>query len=209
MELPASLSHRDRRARRGVRSPLYLLSLLALPASSSALTASSPALNGGFWGGLVAGFVLLVVVALLARTRIKAAEREAARSKELAEHREYERNVAQQELLRRLEEERELAKEKMQFESQLSEYEKYASLAQLALGAAHEINNPLLGILSHLELEWKDASGESREEIEQCIEGAKRISLAVRGLAGLCAPRAADAKQGQPESAGRRDPEVS
>ena len=81
------------------------------------------------------------------------------RLKELADHREYERNVAQQELVRRLEEERELAKEKMQFESQLSEYEKYASLAQLALGAAHEINNPLLGILSHLELEWKDADG--------------------------------------------------
>ena len=68
--------------------------------------------------------------------------------------------MAQQELLRRLEEERELAKQKMQFESQLAEYEKYASLAQLALGAAHEINNPLLGILSHLELELKDARDE-------------------------------------------------
>ena len=90
--------------------------------------------------------------------------------------------------MRRLEEERELAKEKMQFESQLSEYEKYASLAQLALGAAHEINNPLLGILSHLELEWQDADDERREEIEQCIEGAKRISLAVRGLLDYARP---------------------
>ena len=90
--------------------------------------------------------------------------------------------------MRRLEEERELAKEKMQFESQLSEYEKYASLAQLALGAAHEINNPLLGILSHLELEWKDADGERRAEIEQCIEGAKRISSAVRGLLDYARP---------------------
>jgi signal transduction histidine kinase len=76
----------------------------------------------------------------------------------------------------------------MQFESQLTEYEKYASLAQLALGAAHEINNPLLGILSHLEWEWKDASGERREEIEQCIEGAKRISSAVRGLLSYARP---------------------
>jgi len=96
--------------------------------------------------------------------------------------------VAQQELVRRLEEERELAKEKMQFESQLSDYEKYASLAQLALGAAHEINNPLLGILSHLELEWRDANAERREEIEQCIEGAKRISSAVRGLLDYARP---------------------
>ncbi len=97
--------------------------------------------------------------------------------------------MAQQELVKRLEEERELAKEKMQFESQLSEYEKYASLAQLALGAAHEINNPLLGILSHLELEWREAADEERrEEIDQCIEGAKRISLAVRGLLDYARP---------------------
>jgi signal transduction histidine kinase len=130
----------------------------------------------------------LILVAVFSRKRVRAAEREATSSKELADHREYERNVAQQELLRRLEEERELAKEKMQFESQLSDYEKYASMAQLALGAAHEINNPLLGILSHLELEWKDASGERREEIEQCIEGAKRISFAVRGLLDYARP---------------------
>jgi signal transduction histidine kinase len=115
-------------------------------------------------------------------------ERESRKWKELADHREYERNVAQQELVRRLEEERELAKEKMQFESQLTDYEKYASLAQLALGAAHEINNPLLGILSHLELEWRDADQERREEIEQCIEGAKRITSAVRGLLDYARP---------------------
>ncbi len=194
MVLSASLSNRLRAARRGVRHapclPLFLLSLIPIcfPANSFGLSASPPAPNGAFWSGITVGFVLLILVTVFSRTRIKAAEREALRSKELADHREYERNVAQQELLRRLEEERELAKEKMQFESQLSEYEKYASLAQLALGAAHEINNPLLGILSHLELEWKDASGERREEIEQCIEGAKRISLAVRGLLDYARP---------------------
>jgi signal transduction histidine kinase len=53
----------------------------------------------------------------------------------------------------------------------------------LALGAAHEINNPLLGILSHLELELKDTvDPEQRKEIEQCIAGAKRISSTLRGL---------------------------
>jgi signal transduction histidine kinase len=129
-------------------------------------------MSGGVWSGFALGLVLTVVIAVFSRTRIKSAEREVLKLKELANHREYERNVAQQELVRRLEEERELAKEKMQFESQLSDYEKYASLAQLALGAAHEINNPLLGILSHLELEWRDASDDHREEIEQCIEGA-------------------------------------
>jgi signal transduction histidine kinase len=194
MDSSASLSGR-RAARRNVgHAPrlfvalLSLLPSLILPVKSYGSSASPGLPNGGFLGGIVVGFAVLLVVAVLARMRVKMAEREAARAKELADHREYERNLAQQELLRRLEEERELAKEKMQFESQLSDYEKYASLTQLALGAAHEINNPLLGILSHLELEWKDANGERREEIEQCIEGAKRISLVVRGLLDYARP---------------------
>ncbi len=173
---------------------LRLPALLFLVTSflfSSRLSASDSVVQStqsGFWGGAAVGLVLAVVVAIFSRTRIKAAEREGRKWKELADHREYERNVAQQELVRRLKEERELAKEKMQFESQLSEYEKYASLAQLALGAAHEINNPLLGILSHLELECRDADPERRDEIEQCIEGSKRISSAVRGLLDYARP---------------------
>ena len=44
-------------------------------------------------------------------------------------------------------------------------------------------------MLSHLELELKDARDEdSRTEIEQCIEGAKRISSAVRGLLNYARP---------------------
>ncbi len=112
-----------------------------------------------------------------------------ARAHELAEVRERERDLAQQELINRLKEERQLAREKMQFEAQLSEYEKFAALAQLALGAAHEINNPLLGILSHLELELRTAqSEEERLEIEQCIEGTKRISQTIRGLLNYTRP---------------------
>ena len=138
---------------------------------------------------------IAVVLALLAtgvsiRNRdLRRVNAELQRARDLAAVRERERDLAQQELLRKLEEERELAKQKMQFEAQLAEYEKYASLAQLALGAAHEINNPLLGMLSHLELELKDARDEdSRTEIEQCIEGAKRISSAVRGLLNYARP---------------------
>ena len=92
-------------------------------------------------------------------------------------------------MFRRLYEERELNKEKIQFQSQLTEYEKYAALAQLALGAAHEINNPLLGILSHLELELNAAQDqEQRLEIEQCIAGARRISSTLRGLVNYARP---------------------
>ncbi len=149
---------------------------------------SWPPTHDGFLGGFAVGFFLLVVTAFLAHSRLRAVRQELQKAIDLADHREYERNLAQQELVRRLEEERELAKEKLQFDSQLAEYEKFASLAQLALGAAHEINNPLLGIMSHLELEWKSASGERRSEIEQCIESAKRISSAVRGLLDYARP---------------------
>ena len=157
---------------------------------------------------LQSGILPLILVTVLVRFASRLHARNCSKARELADHREYERNLAQQELVRRLEEERELAKEKLQFDSQLAEYEKYASLAQLALGAAHEINNPLLGIMSHLELELRHASGEQRTEVEQCIEGAKRISSAVRGPAGLRASRAAAAGQGEPVQAGGRDAEI-
>ena len=102
---------------------------------------------------------------------------------------ERQRDSIQEELFRRLYEQRELDREKMQFQAQLSEYEKYASLAQLALGAAHEINNPLLGILSHLELELKNYQDPAeRVEVEQCIAGAKRISSTLRGLLNYARP---------------------
>ncbi len=108
---------------------------------------------------------------------------------ELKEQLEHERNQAQEELFRRLYEDRELNKEKVQFQAQLAEYEKYSTLAQLALGAAHEINNPLLGILSHLELELKTANDpDQRWEVEQCIAGTKRISATLRALVNYARP---------------------
>jgi len=168
---------------------LFAIAQLSFSASACAATETPVSSGSGLWATIAISFMLVSIVVAVSRSRIKAAQSETARARELSEHCEYERNLAQQELLRRLEEERELVKEKMQFESQLSEYEKYASLAQLALGAAHEINNPLLGILSHLELEWKDADEDRRAEIEQCIEGAKRISSAVRGLLDYARPK--------------------
>jgi len=102
---------------------------------------------------------------------------------------EHERNRAQEEIFRRLQEDRQLNEEKFQFQAQLAEYEKYSTLAQLALGAAHGINNPLLGIQSHLELELKSAGNpDQRWEIEQCIAGTKRISATLRGLVNYARP---------------------
>jgi signal transduction histidine kinase len=137
---------------------------------------------------MVAAFAVAIVVSRMHRQDKNRLEAQLKQVSELAQRRERERDLAQEELFRRLYEERELNKEKTQFQARLAEYEKYAALAQLALGAAHEINNPLLGILSHLELELKNATGEDRLEIEQCIDGTKRISSTLRGLLNYARP---------------------
>jgi signal transduction histidine kinase len=135
-----------------------------------------------FGAACVAVWLWYVHKAKRLRQQIEEATRRASES-------DRQRDSIQEELFRRLYEQRELDREKMQFQAQLSEYEKYASLAQLALGAAHEINNPLLGILSHLELELKNCNDPSeRAEVEQCIAGAKRISSTLRGLLNYARP---------------------
>src|SRR5512146_586862 len=135
--------------------------------------------------GIIVALAIAEVVSSHARARIQELRDTIA----LVEQRERERDSAQQELIGRLQEERQLEREKMQFQAQLSDYEKYAALAQLALGAAHEINNPLLGIQSHLELELKTATdAEQREEIEQCIQGARRIASTIGGLINYTRP---------------------
>lgn len=137
----------------------------------------------------VVATVLMFISWRLQKQQLDRNSAELQHSRDLVGVREHERDVAQEELFRRLYEERELAKEKTQFQAQLAEYEKYAALAQLALGAAHEINNPLLGILSHLELELRVvADSEQRTEIEQCIAGAKRISATLGGLVNYARP---------------------
>ena len=133
--------------------------------------------------------VLMFIVWRLQREELGRAKQQLKQTSDEKQRTEHERDVAQEELFRRLYEERELNKEKTQFQAQLAEYEKYSALARLALGAAHEINNPLLGILSHLELELKSTTDpEQRSEIEQCIAGAKRISATLRSLVNYARP---------------------
>jgi signal transduction histidine kinase len=136
-----------------------------------------------------AALVVLFVVWRLQRREWERACKALQQATGLRQQLERERDLAQEELFRRLYEDRELNKEKFQFQAQLAEYEKYSTLAQLALGAAHGINNPLLGILSHLELELKGIDDpDQRWEIEQCIAGTKRISATLRGLVNYARP---------------------
>jgi signal transduction histidine kinase len=138
---------------------------------------------------LVLGVVLALFVWRYTMNLMARLARELHQAVLVARQRESERDRVVQQLARRLEEERELARQKSQFQARLAEYEKYAALSQLALGAAHEVNNPLLGILSHLELERKHArSEELREETDQCIEGAKRIATTLRALLNYARP---------------------
>jgi signal transduction histidine kinase len=137
-------------------------------------------------------FVALVMMLLVWRLQRRGWERACADLKEATERNrqlEHERNQAREEVFRRLQEDRELNNQKFQFQAQLAEYEKYSTLAQLALGAAHGINNPLLGILSHLELELKGAHDPDQcWEIQQCIAGTKRISATLHGLVNYARP---------------------
>jgi signal transduction histidine kinase len=128
-----------------------------------------------------------VAVAVAALRQASRLREQANQAGLLARQSEHERDMAQQVLAHRVEEERELTREKTQFHAKLADYEKYAAMAQLALGAAHEINNPLLGIFSQLELKGADEP-EERAEIQACLEGAKRISSTVRGLLDYARP---------------------
>jgi len=79
--------------------------------------------------------------------------------------------------------------ERKRLRKQLAEYEKLSALSQLALGAAHEINNPLLGISSYLEnLEEEIKDKNSRKEISLVLENVYRISETVRGLLSFARP---------------------
>lgn len=79
--------------------------------------------------------------------------------------------------------------EREKLHKQLAEYEKLSALSQLALGAAHEINNPLLGISSYLEILRDGAQGEAgKQEIEVVLENVYRISETIRGLLNFARP---------------------
>lgn len=73
--------------------------------------------------------------------------------------------------------------------TQMADYEKLSALSQLALGAAHEINNPLQGITSFIELLLEEETDvEKKSRAKEVLDSAYRISETVRGLLNFARP---------------------
>ena len=88
-------------------------------------------------------------------------------------------------IIRDLTEQRRLEAEKEQMERQLFQSSKLASIGELSAGVAHEINNPLNGIINFAQL-LKDDGVARTDEQKQMVEGiigeGDRIARIVRDL---------------------------
>jgi two-component system NtrC family sensor kinase len=75
---------------------------------------------------------------------------------------------------------------------QLTQADKLASVGRLAAGVAHEINNPLTGVLTYASLLEKrlQEDDQSREDIEVIIRETKRCRLIIRELLDFARPTA-------------------
>ena len=85
----------------------------------------------------------------------------------------------------------ERTKELTEMQTHLVQSEKLASLGKLAAGIAHEINNPLGGILiySHLLLEDTDKDSPYYENLTKIVKETSRCKLIVRGLLEFARPK--------------------
>jgi PAS domain S-box-containing protein len=77
-----------------------------------------------------------------------------------------------------------LEAERAALRERLGQSEKLASLGQFVAGIAHEMNNPLQGVLGHLELliEMTDAARPVRRELKQIYQEADRAAKIVKNL---------------------------
>ncbi len=77
-----------------------------------------------------------------------------------------------------------MGRRRMESQNRLIMSEKQASVGRLAAGVAHEINNPLTGVLTytHMLLRRKDLSEEVRVDLQTIAEATERVRKIVKGL---------------------------
>jgi len=77
-----------------------------------------------------------------------------------------------------------MARRRAEAENRLIQSEKQASVGRLAAGVAHEINNPLTGVLTytHMLLRRKDIGNDIRSDLQTIAESTERVRKIVKGL---------------------------
>jgi len=131
-----------------------------------------------YWPWLAGAVGLLIIAGLISFhvTRLNRKLRQALSqySNELAERKRTEESLRKSEQLR-------------------AESEKLAAVGRLAAGVAHEINNPLTGVLtfSHLVREKEDLDEQAREDLDLIIHETSRVSEIVQGLLAFARERPA------------------
>jgi len=75
-------------------------------------------------------------------------------------------------------------RQKVESETKLLQSEKQASIGKLAGGVAHEINNPLTGVVTftHMLLKRKDLPEDVRSDLETIAQETERVRKIVKGL---------------------------